>query len=90
MGLLSLMDVLFARPLPDILSELPVSKEVSAALLGGTNVFRDVFEAALAYENAQWEDFQAIASRAKLNSSLVTEKYELAVRQATTLSGQDG
>jgi EAL and modified HD-GYP domain-containing signal transduction protein len=89
MGLISLMDVLFARPLPDILSELPLSREVSAALLGGTNVFRDVLQAAVAYENAEWDDFHAIASRAKLNQSLIAEKYETAVSEATSLSGQE-
>ncbi|HEY2546726.1 MAG TPA: HDOD domain-containing protein, partial [Candidatus Acidoferrum sp.] len=88
-GLLSLMDVLLARPLADILAELPLSPEISAALLGASNIFRDVYESALAYENADWETFHTIANRAKFNQKLVAEKYEVAVGHASSIPGGD-
>lgn len=49
MGLLSLLDVLFARPLAEILDELPLSDGIRTALTGGSNMFRDVYEAALTW-----------------------------------------
>jgi len=81
-GLLSVMDVLFGRPLAEILSELPISQDIRSALLGGSNVLRDVFEAVLAYETADWQKFQAAADRARLNGGSIAEQYDAAVRQA--------
>jgi len=87
-GLLSVLDVLFARPLPEILAELPVSQEIRSALLGGSNVLRDVFEAVLAYEVADWQKFQETADRARLRGGSVAEQYDAAVRQASALDAQ--
>lgn len=85
MGLLSLLDVLFARPLAEILDELPLSDGIRTALTGGSNMFRDVYEAALTCEQANWSAFHDAANRAKLSQALVTEKYEAALRQASSL-----
>lgn len=85
MGLISLMDVLFSRPLDEVLAELPVSQQIHAALLGERNVFRDVYDAALTYEQADWVGFRAAAGRAKLDQSKVTEKYEAAIWQASSI-----
>jgi c-di-GMP-related signal transduction protein len=85
MGLLSVMDVLFGRPLSEILAELPLASNIRTALLGGSNVFRDVYEAALAYEAADWQRFQDAANRARLKESFVAEEYEAAVRQASSI-----
>lgn len=85
MGLLSLLDVLFARPLAEILDELPLSDGIRTALTGGSNMFRDVYEAALTCEQANWSAFHDAANRAKLSQALITEKYEAALRQASSL-----
>jgi c-di-GMP-related signal transduction protein len=79
------MDVLFGRPLSEILAELPLASNIRTALLGGSNVFRDVYEAALAYEAADWQRFQDAANRARLKESFVAEEYEAAVRQASSI-----
>jgi EAL and modified HD-GYP domain-containing signal transduction protein len=88
MGLLSVTEVLFARPLSDILEELPLSADIRYALLGGRNLFREVYEAVLTYERADWEPFQSAANRAKLVQALVAEQYEAAVCQASRVQDQ--
>lgn len=90
LGLLSLLDVLFARPLEEMLDELPIPGEIRTALLGGSNIFRDVLEAALAYEAADWESFQAAAGRARLRQASVAEQYETAIRQASHVEAPEG
>jgi len=87
-GLFSVMDVLFGRPLAEILGELPISRDVRSALLGSSNVLRDVFEAVLAYEAADWQKFQAAADRARLNEGSIAEQYDAAVRQAWEIDAQ--
>jgi c-di-GMP-related signal transduction protein len=87
-GLLSVLDVLFARPLPEILAELSVSQDIRSALLGGSNLLRDVFEAVLAYEVADWQKFQETANRARLSGDSIAEQYDAAVRQASALDAQ--
>lgn len=88
LGLLSLMDVLFRRPMREILEDLPISADICTALLGGTGPFRDVLEAALAYETADWDRFHEVAERARLDQLMAAEKYEAAVLQASSLHQQ--
>ena len=63
MGLLSVADALLDRPLEQILSTIPVSTEVRAALCGGANKFRDVYETLLAYEHADWNTLSTTVAR---------------------------
>ncbi len=88
LGLLSLLEVFFGRPMPELLEELPVSAEICAALLGGSGLFRDVLETALAYESADWDQFQAAATRAGIDELMVADKYEAAVLHACSLHQQ--
>jgi len=63
MGLLSVTDALLDRPIEQILSTVPVAAEVRAALTGGTNKFRDVYETLLAYEKADWATLSQTVAR---------------------------
>ncbi|HTT32531.1 MAG TPA: HDOD domain-containing protein [Methylomirabilota bacterium] len=61
MGLLSVTDALLDRPIESILAGIPVSEELRVALCGGSNRFRNVYDALLAYERADWSGLSSIA-----------------------------
>ncbi|TBL79510.1 EAL and HDOD domain-containing protein [Paenibacillus thalictri] len=54
-GMFASIDVLLRRPMAQIVQELPFTGEVRDALLGQDNVFRQVLDAALDLEAADWE-----------------------------------
>ena len=49
-GLLSVTDALLDRPMQRVLEDLPISKDLAAALRVGENEFRGVLDLMLAYE----------------------------------------
>ncbi|QJW45830.1 HDOD domain-containing protein [bacterium BFN5] len=54
-GLLSLMDAVLDQPMAEIVTELPLQKEINAALIGNSNVYRDILNLCIAYERAEWD-----------------------------------
>lgn len=57
-GLLSMLDAFFNRPLPDILADLPLHPSVESALLNFEGVMGDVLKVVEAYEKADWESVE--------------------------------
>lgn len=53
-GLLSMLDAFFNRPLANILEDLPLHPSVEAALLSFEGVMGDVLKVVQAYEQANW------------------------------------
>lgn len=53
-GLFSMLDVLFGRPLPELIKELPLSFEVQEALTEGTGRLANVLSLALAWEKGEF------------------------------------
>ena len=86
MGLLSVADALLDRPLEQILSSVPISAEVHAALCGGANRFRDVYETLLAYERADWATLSATVKRFNSIEAQVPGCYLAAAGRATELA----
>jgi EAL and modified HD-GYP domain-containing signal transduction protein len=87
MGLLSVTDALLDRPIEQILATLPVSAEVRAALSGGANKFRDVYDTLLAYERADWKGLTATVNRFESIESMVPVCYLSAANRAGAISG---
>jgi c-di-GMP-related signal transduction protein len=85
MGLLSVTDAILDRPIGEILATLPVSLDVSTALCGGANRFRDVYDALLAYERADWD---ALASAARIGpvEAAIPDSYRSAVTRANSVA----
>jgi c-di-GMP-related signal transduction protein len=54
-GLFSMLDVLVGRPLEELLSGLPISKDVKELLTKKTSKYKDVFFLVLSLERAEWE-----------------------------------
>jgi EAL and modified HD-GYP domain-containing signal transduction protein len=60
-GLFSSLDILLNRPMVDIVGELPLPPEVSAALLGERNNLRITLDSIIAYERAEWDTAELTA-----------------------------
>ncbi len=80
MGLFSLIDAILDCSLADILEELPISKEVKAALLGNEGFFKDIQDLTISYERADW------AQLAKSAKKLGLPEEELPALYLQTLS----
>src|SRR5579859_419412 len=85
MGLLSVADALLDRPMERVLEDLPVSKDMAAALLGGENEFRRVLDLMLAYECGTWNSVAKAARRASVKEAALPECYLRASEKASML-----
>lgn len=68
-GLLSLMDAVLDQPMAEIITELPLQKEIKAALMGNSNVYRDILNLCIAYERAEWDGIFHWAEKLRLDES---------------------
>jgi EAL and modified HD-GYP domain-containing signal transduction protein len=75
MGLFSFMDVILGRPLPEILEDVPLQKELKEALLGRSNAYRKIFDLVVAYERGQWPEVFLLAKDLKLQEEELPEAY---------------
>ena len=82
LGMISLIDAVLDRPLPEILEKMPISHEVKEALLGVENRFRDVYETVIAYEAADWRSFAEKARKLNLDEETVPDLYLKSVEWA--------
>ena len=82
LGMMSLIDAVLDRPLPEILEKMPISHEVKEALLGVENRFRDVYETVIAYEAADWREFAEKARKLNLDEETVPDLYLKSVEWA--------
>ncbi len=74
-GLLSLMDALLDRPMSEVVDLLPLTEDTRAALLGEAGTFLPVLQLVAAYESAQWEEVEAMASTLGLRTAFLPEAY---------------
>ena len=79
LGLLSAIDAILDMTMADILNELKIRSDIRDALLGTKNGLRDVFDVALLYEMARWEELDAAAEHAHIQSDDVPEQFMEAV-----------
>jgi len=82
MGMLSLMDALTDRSLEEVLGKLPLKEGIRAALLGGTGIYRNVFDVVLAYERGDWDTVTAAATALKIEEQAVPELVRKSVTWA--------
>ena len=79
LGLLSAIDAILDMTMADILNELKIRGDIRDALLGTKNGLRDVFDVALLYEMARWEELDAAAQHVHIQSDDVPEQFMEAV-----------
>ena len=82
MGLLSVADALLDKPIGAVMDSLPVTQEVKTALCGGKNQLRDVYEAVLRWERAQWPLLSEVVERIGCEEGQVSQAYQVALQKA--------
>jgi hypothetical protein len=65
---------------------LPISPDTRAALCGGTNRFRDIYDTLLSYERADWPALATAAARLGPVESFIPDCYNAATTRAATLA----
>ncbi len=83
-GMFSALDILMKQPLKNILSKLPLSDSVKAAILERRGTMGNALSCALAVENAQWSDIEF----ADLGYKDLSEVYCQAVQWTDNMIGQ--
>jgi c-di-GMP-related signal transduction protein len=86
MGLLSVSDALLDRPMKDVVSSLPIDPEMKAALCGGENRYRDLYEVLLALERAEWPRLATFTERLGCPEDNVPDSYQSALQKASAVS----
>ena len=72
-GLFSLLDIMLDRPLIDVLKQVSLPEDVSAALQGEDGIIRDALLLGIAIESATPDEMAAAAEKCGLNATAVTE-----------------
>lgn len=78
-GLLSTIDALLDRPMEDVLRELPLSPEVTEALLGTPSALGSIYALVRAWERGDWDAVNAAVGELGMSDAAVGEAYRSAV-----------
>ena len=81
-GLFSMLDIFLNIPLADIISSLPVSNEISSALLQHKGSLGKVLHCVLAYQHGEWEE----ALSTGFDPGVIREAFLESLDWATTVS----
>jgi c-di-GMP-related signal transduction protein len=82
MGLLSVMDGILEVKMERLLEQLPVEREIKAALLGETSTFRSLYRLMLAQESGTWEESSDLCRELNLSDEEVATKWWQAMQWA--------
>ncbi|MEG2458170.1 MAG: EAL domain-containing protein, partial [Bacilli bacterium] len=74
-GLFSDIDILMKKSVDDVVDELPINKKVKEALLGKNNIYKEILDLVIAYENMDTEKVQSIASTLKVDVDRIGAIY---------------
>jgi len=85
-GLFSVLDALFGRPMKDVLVQLPLADRVHAALLEREGILGEVLSAALAFEQGDWDSI----ARLPQAPAVLQQNYLEAIAWATEVTGRLG
>ena len=82
MGLFSTLDALLDQPMSQLLSKIPLSPDVAAALLGANSGMGRVYSLALAIERGRGPRVDQVAGQLRVDTDVVAESYRQAVAWA--------
>lgn len=86
LGLFSDIHLLVNKPLDESIALLPISIEVKDALFGNDNIYRDILDLVIAYENMDEKTIESVASKIDIDSDLIGQIYLEAIEWGSTIS----
>ncbi len=87
MGMLSLMNSMMDRPLKEIISNIPLDKNISSALMEGKGLFVPFLAMMLAYERANDDVLNKVSRRLNISLEEITMAYIDALQKANKIMG---
>jgi c-di-GMP-related signal transduction protein len=85
LGLLSVMDAILDQPVEEILTDLPVRREIKEALIDRRGAYRDLLDIAIAHETADWDRVTALENSMGIKAGQIPDLYISAVDWASAL-----
>ncbi len=85
LGLMSVMDAVLDRPMNNVVAEIHLPDEVTAALLGEKNRLRPALESAIAQENGDWEGIKSCVEQMGFDEAKFPETYIQAIQWISKL-----
>ncbi|MHB1419842.1 MAG: EAL and HDOD domain-containing protein, partial [Bacillota bacterium] len=85
LGLLSMIDVLLDRPMPEILADLSLSENITDTLLGKKSPLSNIYKMILSYEKGDWESTQYFANAQGIGEAGLGTLYKEALKLAESL-----
>jgi c-di-GMP-related signal transduction protein len=86
LGLLSVTDAILGMPMQEVLTQLPIAADVCAALTGGANRLREIYDILISYERADWVLLSSLAAKFGCPEDLVPRCYLSAAKRAAVIS----
>ena len=83
MGMFSTLNYLIDAPLEEILGQIPMRDEVKEALLHHTGRCGMLYDLALSYERADWEQIDSLAEQLGIPTNLLTSLYFSCMEEGT-------
>lgn len=87
LGLLSVMDAILEVSMESLMQQLPVDREVKAALLGQPSSLRPAYQLMLAQESGEWEQSTQLAKGLRLTDEDVASSWWQAMQWAQEAAG---
>ncbi len=87
MGLLSVMDAILEVHMEIVLEQVPVDKEIKAALLGQAGKLRPLYQLMLAQESGEWDQSSILAKQLNFTDEEIAERWWEALQWAQQAIG---
>jgi EAL and modified HD-GYP domain-containing signal transduction protein len=74
-GMFSMVDSFLGRPMQEVLTDLPLDKDVKNALTGTQNIYRDVLDVVTDYEKGDWRSYEKSINNFKIDTPTISSLY---------------
>ncbi|MEA4884123.1 MAG: HDOD domain-containing protein [Clostridia bacterium] len=85
-GLFSVIDAILKKPMAEVISDLPLPRDVRASLVGDDSPLTPVHMLAVSYCNGAWADVERLCSEQGIDLSTLPQMYEQSVEWANMLT----
>jgi EAL and modified HD-GYP domain-containing signal transduction protein len=75
MGMFSLIDAFVDKPLDEVLNQLPISEDITEALLKNSGPFAQIYSLLIQYEACSWDDLIQISRDLQINPNELPNVY---------------
>lgn len=82
LGLLSVMDAILSRPMPEVLEDMPLADDLKQALMDQPNRLGQLLESVICYEKGHWDRLESLIAALGLGESDIPDAYLQSVEWA--------